>query len=73
MPKLDWFSIDIIKKYNQDFDPEDLPREEEYQPTLSDHYIEMMPMIAEASLMEVMEFVNTLLTDKINSENAKNL
>lgn len=73
MPKLDWFSIDIIKKYNKDFNPEEYPREEEYKTTLSDHYTEMMPMLDEASLMEVVEFVNTLLTDKINAENAKNL
>lgn len=74
MAKLDWFSIDIIKKYNKDFDPAELWPSEVYdEMTLTDHLPEMQDMIDRASLMEVVEFVNTVLSNKINSENGKNL
>ena len=41
--------------------------------TLMDHYEDMLPMIDKASIMEVMEFVSTILSNKINQENAKNI
>ena len=73
---INWLSVDIIKKYNPDFDPLELevsPSIEEDMSTLMDHYEDMLPMIEKASIMEVMEFVSTILSNKINQENAKNI